>query len=112
MDFRLSVQEPENKETWRAIDDAAAEEFKKSSYGLWDYGAGEAIRNSKRVLRVSVYEFEHSSSTIEPHGLYLSVRTIRSSRAERLASRTSIADRRCSTSYEPCEYEAKILSSF
>ena len=50
---RLTVREPESKETWRAIDAATADEFKRSEYSKWDYGAGEAIRNSTRVLRVS-----------------------------------------------------------
>lgn len=51
---RVTVRDPESKETWRAMDDAAAEEFKHSEYSKWDYGAGEAIRNSTRILRVDI----------------------------------------------------------
>lgn len=54
--WAVTVRDPESKETWRAIDDAAAEEFKHSEYSKWDYGAGEAIRNSTRILRFGLYD--------------------------------------------------------
>ena len=51
--YRITLREPESKETWRALDGAAAEEFKRSEYSTWGYGAGEAVRNSTRILRAS-----------------------------------------------------------
>ena len=51
----FTLKEPESKETWKAVDAAAAEEFKNSPYAQWDFGAGEAIRNSTFITRVSEY---------------------------------------------------------
>lgn len=54
--WALTVREPESKESWRAIDESAAAEFKKSPYSQWDYGAGEVIRNSAKIIRYGLYD--------------------------------------------------------
>ncbi|KIP01125.1 hypothetical protein PHLGIDRAFT_131362 [Phlebiopsis gigantea 11061_1 CR5-6] len=54
--WAITVREPESKETWRAIDAAASEEFKHSEYSKWSYGAGEVVRNSTRILRYGLYD--------------------------------------------------------
>ena len=46
------MREPESKETWRAIDDAATEAFKNSPYGQLPFGGGEIIRSSTKIIKV------------------------------------------------------------
>lgn len=49
---RIPRREAEGKETWRAVDDAAAEEFKRSQAGKWGFGAEDIIMSSTKVIRV------------------------------------------------------------
>jgi hypothetical protein len=50
--IRICRREAEAKESWRAEDSAAAEEFKRSQIGKWGFGAEEIIMNSNKILRV------------------------------------------------------------
>ncbi|EKM53944.1 uncharacterized protein PHACADRAFT_145467 [Phanerochaete carnosa HHB-10118-sp] len=57
MGWAITEREPEAKETWRAMDAAAAEEFKKNSpVAQWDYGAGEIVRNATTVTKYGLYD--------------------------------------------------------
>jgi salicylate hydroxylase len=50
---RVSLREPEAKEAWRNLEEAAAEEVKKSAFSQWDFGAGELVRNSYNIVKVT-----------------------------------------------------------
>ena len=49
-------REPEARETWRAIDKDSEAAFKSSPFAEWDLGAGEAIRNSTKIIKVGPHE--------------------------------------------------------
>lgn len=51
--YRLTQREAESKESWRAVDAAVAEEFNKLPFSQWEFGGGEAVRNSTRILKVN-----------------------------------------------------------
>ena len=48
------LPEPETKESWNMLDDATVEQFKKSRFSEWDFGVGEVIKKSSKMLRVSM----------------------------------------------------------
>ena len=48
------MQEPEAKETWGWVDEAVAREIKASHFSEWGFGAGEMVRNSTKMLKVSL----------------------------------------------------------
>lgn len=50
--LRTFFPEPEARETWRAVDEAATEQFKKSKFSEWDFGVGELVKTSHRMIRV------------------------------------------------------------
>ncbi|GJE95045.1 FAD/NAD(P)-binding domain-containing protein [Phanerochaete sordida] len=57
MSWAVTAREPEAKETWRAMDDAAAEDFKRASpVAQWDHGAGELVRNGVNVTKYGLYD--------------------------------------------------------
>ena len=49
---RVTQREPESRETWKATDSAAAEEFKQSPFSQWEFGAGEVIKASTKIVKV------------------------------------------------------------
>lgn len=46
------MDEPEANETWKAIDEETMENFKRSRYSQWDFGAGELVKNSAEIIKV------------------------------------------------------------
>ncbi|GJE95023.1 FAD-dependent monooxygenase [Phanerochaete sordida] len=55
--WAISQREAEAKEDWRAIDEAAAEDFKKNSpFADWPYGAGELVKNSLKIIKYGIYD--------------------------------------------------------
>ena len=49
----ICKREVEARETWRAVDEAAAEAFKKTEFSEWDFGAGDLVKSSTKILRVT-----------------------------------------------------------
>ncbi|CAL1707693.1 unnamed protein product [Somion occarium] len=50
-------REPEAKETWKAMDKDAQEDFKKnSSYSSWGAGVGDLVRNADKVVKYGLYD--------------------------------------------------------
>ena len=54
---RLTQREPESRESWKAIDNVAADHFKQSMFSEWDFGAGEAIKTSTKVFKVRTFHY-------------------------------------------------------
>lgn len=54
----LTQREPEARETWRAIDKDAEAAFKTSPFAEWDFGAGEAIKNSTKIIKVNPHSLQ------------------------------------------------------
>ncbi|GJE95021.1 FAD-dependent monooxygenase [Phanerochaete sordida] len=52
----LSVREPESKETWRATDTLTMEDFKKSHFRQWGFGAGQAVQDCMKLTRYGLYD--------------------------------------------------------
>ena len=53
---RVTQEEPEARESWKAIDDKTADQFKKNSlFSQWDFGAGKAIKMSTDVIKVCTH---------------------------------------------------------
>ena len=44
--------EPEAKESWKALDEVMANQFKKSFFCDWEFGVAEAVGNSTQVIKV------------------------------------------------------------
>lgn len=54
--WAIAVREQESRETWKATDQATMEEFKKSHFSEWGFGAGEAVKNCTRLIRYGIYD--------------------------------------------------------
>lgn len=52
----VSVRQDESREAWKNIDDAALEDFKKSRFSEWPFGAGKAVKNSTRLIMYGLYD--------------------------------------------------------
>ena len=48
----VTQREPEARETWRALDAAGVEAFKKSPVSQWAFGGGELVRDAFGVIKV------------------------------------------------------------
>ncbi|GJE95025.1 FAD/NAD(P)-binding domain-containing protein [Phanerochaete sordida] len=55
--WAVTTREAEAKETWRAMDAAAADAFKNNSpMAQWGYGAGEIVRNAQTLTKYGLYD--------------------------------------------------------
>lgn len=51
--YRLTIPEAELKETWQAADKETQEKIQTSPYARWNDGAGEMIRTTEKLVKVS-----------------------------------------------------------
>ena len=49
---RITSREPEAKETWRAMDEESTNTFKETKFGGWEYGAGDLVKNTEKIIKV------------------------------------------------------------
>ena len=57
--FRVSQHEEERKESWRSIDEAAKEAFRNGPLSHWSCGAGDMVKNTTKVIKVSLVSWPH-----------------------------------------------------
>ena len=50
--IRITAREPEAKETWRAIDESATNAFKGTSFASWEYGGGDLVKGTEKIIKV------------------------------------------------------------
>ncbi|GBE81417.1 FAD/NAD(P)-binding domain-containing protein [Sparassis crispa] len=50
--WAVTLQEPEAKETWRAMDEERQREFRESRFNKWGFGGGELVSNAKTIVKV------------------------------------------------------------
>lgn len=54
--YSLTQRESESRESWRSIDEEAMKELKDTSpFSQWDFGAGELVRTSRKMTKVSTH---------------------------------------------------------
>ena len=77
----MSLREPEAKEAWRNLDDVATESVKSSLFSKWDFGAGDIVKNSFNIVKVSFFLHQLLNDASSSVSVWL----LRSPRTEELA---------------------------
>ncbi|GBE81426.1 FAD/NAD(P)-binding domain-containing protein [Sparassis crispa] len=54
--WAVTLQEPEAKETWRAMDEERQREFRESRFNKWGFGGGELVSNAKTIVKYGLYD--------------------------------------------------------
>ena len=49
---RITLREPEQKETWRAMDHAKQDEFKAGPFSKMPFGVGELVTTADSIIKV------------------------------------------------------------
>lgn len=50
--LRITQPEEEHKESWRSIDEEQKEAFKSGPLSQWDFGAGEMVKTTTKIIKV------------------------------------------------------------
>ncbi|KAI0062853.1 FAD/NAD(P)-binding domain-containing protein [Artomyces pyxidatus] len=54
--WAVTLPEEEHKESWRSLQKEQIDAFKTSSFANWDYGAGELVRTTEKLVKYGLYD--------------------------------------------------------
>ncbi|KAH9858404.1 FAD/NAD-P-binding domain-containing protein [Lenzites betulinus] len=54
--WAVATQEAEAKESWRATDEGAQEEFRRSVFSKWPNGAGQLVEKGTNIVKYGLYD--------------------------------------------------------
>ncbi|KAI0356256.1 FAD/NAD-P-binding domain-containing protein [Trametes cingulata] len=54
--WAVTTQEPEAKETWRAMDEEAQERFRRGRFSQWPFGGGKMVSAGKNIVKYGLYD--------------------------------------------------------
>ena len=62
----ITLREPEQKETWRAMDEAKQQEFKAGPFSEMPFAVGELVTNADNIIKVRqrTYAWKNSFPTL------------------------------------------------
>ncbi|KAF8198170.1 FAD/NAD(P)-binding domain-containing protein [Mycena galopus ATCC 62051] len=54
--WAITQREPETKETWRAMDEAAQDAVRSGPFSQLPFGAGDLVRNAEKITKYGLYD--------------------------------------------------------
>ncbi|KAI0769639.1 FAD/NAD-P-binding domain-containing protein, partial [Trametes elegans] len=54
--WAITTQEPEAKESWRAMDEAAQETFRTGPFSKWPFGVGQLVETGTKIVKYGLYD--------------------------------------------------------